>query len=126
MMSRVTIHSNYRNAGLLFIFLVFGLCLISCGDRNRKGAIQGDWYKKGFDKKAMSFIGDSVFYPMLDKGFPYQLKDDTLTINFSEDRFTKSIILSFSSYQMEVWDMSLSKDTIVLQRQPDIIKDTLK
>lgn len=106
------------------LFLLATLLVISCGERQRKGAFQGTWYKKGHEIKAFSVRGDSMFFPGLDRGYPYEFRKDTLVILFT-DKETKSQILSFSSRKLNIWDMSLSHDTVNLVRKPGNMIDTL-
>lgn len=109
---------------LISLFLIIALFAISCRERQRKGAFQGTWYKKGHEIEAFAVRGDSMFFPGLDKGYPYEFRKDTLVITFTE-RETKSQILSFSSRRLNIWDMSLSHDTISLVRKPGNIIDSL-
>lgn len=101
----------------LILFIILFL-FSSCRERQRKGAFQGIWYKKGYDTEAFNVIGDSIYFPGLeDSGYYYEFNGDTLAITFSH-RTTESIILSFSSRKLKMWDMSMSQDTIQLQRRP--------
>ncbi len=88
------------------------------------GAFQGMWYKYGYDTEAFVVRGDSMYFPGLVRGYPYELRKDTLEIQFSE-RTTRSLILSFSSQRLSIWDKDLTKDTIVLVRKPNYALDTL-
>lgn len=110
-------HITIVGITLLFLFT-------SCRERQRIGAFQGVWYKDGFDKRAFTVRADSLYFPGLKSGYFYEMKQDTLFIEFTE-RKTKSKILSFSSDEIMVWDMTLTKDTILLLRKPSIMLDTL-
>ena len=109
----------------IYLFLLIALIAVSCRERQRKGAFQGIWYKKGYEEKAFSVRGDSIFFPGLDRGYPYEFRQDTLVISFTE-RETKSQILSFSSRRLNIWDMSLSQDTVNLVRRAGNMIDTLE
>ncbi len=100
------------------------LILSGCKERQLKGAFQGAWYKDGFDMEAFTVRGDSIYFPGLDKGYLYELDNDTLFIHFSEKK-TQSKILKFSSRRMTVWDMSITDDTILLQREPSPFLDSI-
>ena len=101
-----------------FILFVIILLFSSCRERQRKGAFQGVWYKQGYDTEAFIVRGDSMYFPGLSAGYYYDFNRDTLAITFSE-RKTKSLILSFSSRKMKMWDMSMTQDTIYFQRKPN-------
>lgn len=102
---------------ILSLFIII-ILFSSCRERQRKGAFQGVWYKKGFETKAFDVRGDSIYFPGLEEhGYYYEFSGDTLAITFSQ-RTTKSLILSFSSRKLKMWDMSMSQDTIYLQRRP--------
>ncbi len=107
----------------LFPLLIIMIC-ISCKERQRVGAFQGVWYKQGFEIEAFIVRSDSIYFPGLKKGYPYQLHKDTLSITFTE-MTSKSKIISFSSEEILVWDMSLSKDTILLKRESTPFLDTI-
>ncbi len=112
-----------KNKTLISIIAIAFYTLSSCGNRERIGAFQGDWYKKGFDIEAFTVRGDSMYFPGIDNGYFYQFQKDTLIVSFPT-RKTKSLILSFSSEKLLLWDMTLSKDTLLLQRTPfDHIND---
>ncbi len=110
-----------RNA---FLYLILIFILIGCKERQRKGAFQGTWYKDGFDMEAFTVRADSMYFPGLERGYFYELNKDTLSIQFTESQ-TKSKILGFSSEELTVWDMSLTKDTIVLKRTATPFIDTV-
>lgn len=100
------------------------IILLSCRERKKIGAFQGTWYKEGYETEAFAVRGDSMFFPGLDKGYSYNFKKDTLIIDFTE-REVKSKVLFFSSKRLNVWDMSLTEDTIYLVRKPGNMLDTL-
>jgi hypothetical protein len=106
---------------IIFILLLV-LVAVGCRKHQRMGSIQGDWYKKGFDIKAFTVKGDSMYFPGLENGYPYDLQGDILIVHFAK-RSTKSLIIYMSSYNMTVWDLSLSGDTVNLQREPSSILD---
>ncbi|MGB1217217.1 MAG: hypothetical protein ACPG5P_05050, partial [Saprospiraceae bacterium] len=87
--------------------------------------LQGDWYKDGFDIKAFTFKDDSMFFPGLERPFPYEIRKDTLIIQF-EAMETRSIFLSSSSSELVMWDETLTKDTIHFDRIPDVLVEEIK
>ncbi len=110
-----------RLTSYVCLVLFSALLITSCGKRKLKGAFQGDWYKEGFDLRAFSVRGDSIYYPEKENGYHFRLTEDTLKIQFSE-RATYGEILSFSSNRITLVDLTLTRDTLTLLRKPTIIK----
>ncbi len=95
--------------------IVVSLTLFACKQEKKVDPFQGEWRKEGFVKKAFTVIGDSIIYPGLPNRYLYELKNDTLTIHFTNTS-TKSPVISLTTTQMLIFDAAVTKDTIRLEK----------